>query len=286
MAQAAYSTLSCFTESSLDEQTQSELQRPDHRHILDVRVHATTYEQATSLVVHWAQREESRYVCITSVHGVIESQDERQFRHIQNEADLVTPDGMPLVWALRRLGVPDATRVYGPNLTLYVAKAAAEYGIPIGLYGGTPTSLKDFADHLCARFPGIQIVCSIAPPFRALTPEEDEAYTQEIVASGARILLVGIGCPKQERWMAAHRTKIPAVMIGVGAAFDFHSGRVAQAPDWVQNAGLEWCFRLAMEPTRLWGRYRRIVPRFIALFAAQLIGERLLSSSRLRSVRR
>ncbi len=257
-------------------------ERPVHRDILDVRVHATSYEEATRLVVGWAKNGESRYVCITSVHGVIESQDRPEFKRIQNEADLVTPDGMPLVWALRRLGISTASRVYGPTLTLHMARAAAEGGIPIGLYGGTPNSLDDFAEFLRSRFPDIQVVCAISPPFRPLTDDEDRRYTDEICASGARIVLVGIGCPKQEIWMAAHRGRIPAVMIGVGAAFDFHSGRVPQAPAWLQRSGLEWCFRLAMEPRRLWRRYRVIVPRFIGLFASQLIAARLLPVARYR----
>lgn len=182
----------------------------------------------------------------------------------------MTPDGMPLVWALRKLGIPQASRVYGPTLTLHICEAAAENAVPIGLFGGTPESLHDFANFLARTFPGLRIACRIAPPFRPLSPEEDDVYTRHIAESGARILLVGIGCPKQERWMASHKSRIPAVMIGVGAAFDFHSGRVRQAPAWMQRSGLEWFFRLLMEPTRLWGRYSTIVPRFILLFAMQL----------------
>lgn len=247
------------------------LSTPASREILGVRVHATTYEDAAQRVVAWAKEGSSRYVCVTSVHGVIEAQDDAQFRRIQNDADLVTPDGMPLVWGLKLLGCSEATRVYGPSLTLHVCEAAAREEIPIALYGGTPEMLERFTEFLTSRFPGIRIVCQIAPPFRPLSREEDEDYTQQIVRSGARLVFVGIGCPKQERWMAAHRGRIPAVMLGVGAAFDFHAGRVPQAPAWMQRSGLEWLFRLASEPKRLWGRYRRIVPRFIGLFGAQYL---------------
>lgn len=246
------------------------------RYILSTRVDATSYEEATQRVVNWAKNRESRYVCVTSVHGVIEAQDNSRLRRIWNEADLNTPDGMPLVWALRALGVSKATRVYGPSLTLHVCRAAAEKGIPIGLYGGTPESLNDFSAFLEREFPGTQIACQISPPFRPLTDEEDEKYTRQITESEARILLVGIGCPKQEKWMYTHRDRIPAVMIGVGAAFDFHSGRVRQAPRWLRQRGFEWLFRLAMEPRRLWSRYSRIVPRFIGAFSKQLARHYLL----------
>ena len=243
----------------------------DQRYILGVRTDATSYEGVTQRVLKWAGKGASRYVCVTSVHGVIEAYDDPTFRAVLNGADLVTPDGMPLVWGLRLLGIETATRVYGPNLTLHVCRAAAEAGVPIALYGGTPDSLQQFGSFLEERFPGVQVVCRIAPPFRPLTPEEDERYTQQIVDSGARIVLVGIGCPKQERWMAEHRGRIPAVMLGIGAAFDFHSGRVRQAPSWVQNLGVEWLFRLIAEPKRLWKRYSRIVPRFLYLFGKQLL---------------
>jgi N-acetylglucosaminyldiphosphoundecaprenol N-acetyl-beta-D-mannosaminyltransferase len=200
----------------------------------------------------------------------MEAHDDLRLQRILNEADLITPDGMPLVWALKLLGIRQATRVYGPDLTLHICRAAAEKEVPIGLYGGTPERLEAFVALLESRFPGIQVVCRIAPPFRALTPEEDENYTRQIVASGARILFVGIGCPKQERWMARHREQIPAVQLGVGAAFDFHAGAVRQAPGWLQRVGMEWLFRLMMEPKRLWRRYARHNPRFVWHLARQL----------------
>ena len=248
---------------------------PAHRRILGVRIDATSYEDATGRILKWAREKGSRYVCVTSVHGVIESQDDEDFRHVQNNADLVTPDGMPLVWGLRLLGLPGAARVYGPELTLHVCQGAAREGIPIALYGGTPGSLDRFVNFLEARYPGIRIVCRISPPFRPPTIQEKVSHTAAISASGARIVLVGIGCPKQERWMAEHRGQIPGVMLGVGAAFDFHAGRVRQAPSWIQKSGLEWLFRLGTEPRRLWTRYKRIVPRFIGLFGAQYVRTRL-----------
>ena len=242
-----------------------------NRDILNMRVDVTNYPDASSRIIHWADQGKSGYVCAANVHMVMETHDDPSFNHIVNNADLVTPDGMPLVWALRMMGVEHATRVYGPDLTLHVCEAAAKNNISIGLYGGTEESLVDFERFLMERYPGIRIACKIAPPFRPLTPEEDAHYTEMINASGVQVLFVGIGCPKQEKWMAEHKSTIQAIMLGVGAAFDFHTGRVKQAPAWMQKMGMEWFFRLMMEPQRLWKRYFKHNPRFAYLLAMQLI---------------
>jgi N-acetylglucosaminyldiphosphoundecaprenol N-acetyl-beta-D-mannosaminyltransferase len=241
------------------------------RFILGMRVDFTTYPDATRRILTWAKAAEHRAVSLACVNNVMESYSRPEFRQMMNSCDLVTSDGQPLAWALRLLGIKDATRVYGPDLTLWVCEAAAREGVPIGLYGGTEESLKSFVTFLEARFPGIQIACRISPPFRPLTPAEDGEYTRQIVDSCARILFVGIGCPKQETWMVQHRARIPATILSVGAAFDFHSGRVQQAPRWMMNAGLEWLFRLVVEPRRLWRRYVLRNPAFIALFTWQLL---------------
>jgi N-acetylglucosaminyldiphosphoundecaprenol N-acetyl-beta-D-mannosaminyltransferase len=245
------------------------------RYILGTRLDATSYEEATGRIIQWAEAKDSCYVCAANVHMVMEAHDDPGFLQVVNSADLVTPDGMPLVWCLRQLGVGSATRIYGPTLTLHVCRAAADNHIPVALYGGTEQSLSAFTNFLNDSFPLIQIVCGIAPPFRPLTEKEDDAYTRQIAASGARILLVGIGCPKQEKWMAQHISKISAVMLGVGAAFDFHSGRVKQAPVAMQQMGLEWLYRLIQEPQRLWKRYFKQNPRFIILFLIQLAKSKL-----------
>ncbi len=247
----------------------------DCRYILGMRVDATSYARATEQILRWAEAGESRYVCVANVHMVMEAYDDPTFRAIVNAADLVTPDGMPLVWILRRMGIPEQKRVYGPTLTLWVAQEAARRGIPVGFYGGYPEAARGISENLQARFYGLQVTYCYSPPFRPLTPEEDEQVVQAINASGARILFVGLGCPKQERWMAAHRGRIQAVMLGVGAAFDFHAGRVRQAPSWLQQMGLEWLFRLIMEPRRLWRRYVRHNPRFVLLAGRQLLREKL-----------
>lgn len=244
------------------------------RYVLGQRLDATSYQDATRRVLDWARQRKPSYACVTNVHVVMEGRDNSGYREIINQGDLITPDGVPLVWALRLLGVKQASRVYGPDLTLHICDAAAREGLKIGLYGGTEESLRDFVQVLSDKFPGIEVSCAISPPFRSLTEEEDAAYTRQIQESGAQLLFVGIGCPKQERWMAAHKGALNMPMLGVGAAFDFHSGRVKQSPAWMQKLGLEWFFRFLMEPKRLWRRYAWHNPRFVLFFALQLIFKR------------
>jgi N-acetylglucosaminyldiphosphoundecaprenol N-acetyl-beta-D-mannosaminyltransferase len=164
----------------------------------------------------------------------------------------------------------DATRVYGPDLTPILCERAAAAGVPVGFYGGTPEVLEAFITNLTARIPDLDVVYRFAPPFRAPTAEEDRLVDQEIIESGAGIVFVGLGTPKQELWMAARRGTIPAVMVGVGAAFDFLAGKKKQAPHVMQRMGLEWLFRVCSEPRRLWKRYLVRNPRFIFLLAKQL----------------
>lgn len=239
--------------------------------ILGVRVDPTSYSAATAQIVAWSTNHESRYVCVANVHMIMEAYDSPGFTEIVNTADLVTPDGMPLVWALRHLGHPHQERVYGPELTLRLADAAAQQGIPVGFYGGAPETLRRLKDAFTGRFPSLKIAYSFSPPFHPLTPEEDQEVIREIAASGARILFVGLGCPKQEWWMARHKGRIPAVMVGVGAAFDYYAGTKRQAPAAMQRLGLEWLFRLSQEPGRLWRRYLYHNPRFVGLVLAQIL---------------
>jgi len=246
---------------------------PEWRRILRTRVHATSYRQATDQVLGWAAAGEPRYVCVATVNNLIEGCDDPGYNQTMEAADLVTPDGMPLVWGLRLLGVPDASRVYGPDLTLWVCEEAARRGVPVGFYGVTGDVLDDLAATLTGRFPGLRVAYRWSPPFRPLTAREEARVREELRRSGARVLFVGLGTPKQERWMADHRD-LPMVMVGVGAAFDFLSGRKRQAPRALQGLGLEWLYRLAQEPRRLWRRYLYRNPRFVALFAAQLLRER------------
>ena len=241
------------------------------RFILGTRTDSTSYSDATTRVLAWANTRESRYVCVSNVHVTMESYDSTEYRAIVNGADLVTADGMPLVWALRLFGVAGATRVYGPTLTVHVLERAALVGVPVGFYGASPEVVARMLDVCQQRFAELRVAYAHSPPFRQLTAEEDGEVVREINRSGARILFVGLGCPKQERWMASHKDSVNAVMLGVGAAFDFLAGVKPQAPAWMQRVGLEWLFRLATEPRRLWWRYAYHNPRFVALLAGQYL---------------
>lgn len=236
-------------------------------------------EQATEVMFTAALEGESRYVCVANVHMCMEAFDSPEFNAVVNGADLVVPDGKPLVWGVRALGAKEAGHVRGSDLLLHLCGRAEREGVAIGLYGGTPESLVDFQTFLHGAFPKLRIAFAASPPFRPLTPEETAHYANEIQDSGARILFVGIGCPKQERWMAAHRGLLPCVMIGVGAAFDFFSGRKKHAPRWMQRVGLEWLFRLGSEPRRLWKRYLKHNPRFVYHFAKQYLQWRRAGSN-------
>jgi len=251
--------------------TRAPLERLDSRTILGMRVHATSYPDAVRRIATWAAARESRYVCEAPVHMVMESYDSSEYRGVINGADLVTPGGMPIVWMMRLLGVRGQPRVYGPAMTLKVCEHAARTGIKVGFYGGTEKSLAALLAAVERDYPGIEVAYSYSPPFRQLTPEEDASVRAAIEKSGVQVLFVGLGCPKQERWMAAHRPGVRAVMMGVGAAFDFISGEKRQAPLWMQSIGTEWLFRLCTEPRRLWFRYFWHNPRFVALAMLQLV---------------
>jgi len=239
------------------------------RAIVGTRVDAASANGVVEYVFRWADQRSSRYVCFCNVHMVMEGHDDKSFQAMVNDADLVTPDGVPLVWCLRLLGVPWAMRVHGPWLLPHLCEEAARRGVPVGFYGSEPGVMQDMLAALRSRAPGLQVAYQNCPPFRPLTVEEDARVVQEIRTSGARILFVGLGCPRQERWMADHKDRLPLVMLGVGAAFDFVSGHKREAPMWMQQLGLGWLFRLMAEPRRLWWRYLYHNPRFISLFARQ-----------------
>jgi N-acetylglucosaminyldiphosphoundecaprenol N-acetyl-beta-D-mannosaminyltransferase len=216
------------------------------------------------------------YLCVAATHTVMAAADDPRLRAAVRAADFTVPDGQPLVWALRLLGHQVGDRVYGPDLMDRACARAARTGQRFYLYGGrNPGALAQLARVLRLRHPGLQIVGGHAPPFRELTDAEEDAIAADIRRSGADVVWVGIGVPKQEKWMARMRPRVAApVLVGVGAAFDFHAGLVPQAPGWMQRLGLEWVFRLAHEPRRLWRRYLRYNPRFVAGFVRQYVRER------------
>jgi N-acetylglucosaminyldiphosphoundecaprenol N-acetyl-beta-D-mannosaminyltransferase len=242
--------------------------------ILDTRIDLVSISSAASRAIGWSSSRESHYICVANVHMVMEAYDSPGFRSVVNSADLVVPDGMPLVWTLRQKGFRQQERVYGPELTLRLLSEAMEKGIAVGFLGSTPQTLELLVKKVNERFPALKIAYAVSPPFRSISKDEDELIVKEINDSGAGILFVGLGCPKQEKWMAAHAGRVQAVMVGVGAAFDFIAGTKKQAPKWMQSIGLEWLFRLNQEPERLLWRYLYHNPRFLVLVMLPLLFKR------------
>ena len=211
------------------------------------------------------------YVCVTGVHGIMEAQHDPELRAILNGSYMTTPDGMPTVWVGRAQGLP-ISRVYGPDLMLEVCKAGVSSGVRHFFYGGADGVAELLRERLIARIPGLMVVGTYTPPFRPLNEREEEELAQMLGSSRPDIVWVGLSTPKQERFMARYHQRLACgVMIGVGAAFDMHSGRTSQAPKWMQRSGLEWFYRLATEPRRLWKRYLLNNPAFVARMAQQLV---------------
>lgn len=240
--------------------------------VLGTPLNITSYQDSTTQIIGWAKKSQSRYICIANVHVLMEAYDTPAFHKAINHADLATPDGMPLVWMLRLKGVKKQTRVYGPLLMLYVLERAEKEHIPVGFYGSDETTLNKLVSNMRNRFPSLLVTYTFNPPFRKLEDREDTEIIKAIKGSKTRILFVGLGCPKQELWMAEHKEKLSTVMLGVGAAFDFHAGNKPQAPIWMQTIGMEWLFRLFHEPRRLAKRYLYNNPRFILLALMELLG--------------
>lgn len=232
---------------------------------------ALTWDEALGRIAAWAARRESRYVCISNAHSVVTGSQDPAFGQVLREADMVTSDGAPVAWMMRRLGVPGQQRINGPDLMWRYCERAAQRGESVFLYGGTAETLVLLQARLRAAFPGLVIAGAVSPPFRALSPQELARDIDAINASGAGTVWVSLGCPKQEHWMAAQRGKVQGVMVGVGAAFDYHAGTVRRAPLWMQRAGLEWLHRLVSEPRRLWRRYLVTNSLFIWGAAKQLL---------------
>jgi N-acetylglucosaminyldiphosphoundecaprenol N-acetyl-beta-D-mannosaminyltransferase len=242
--------------------------------VLGAPIDAVTRGQALERLLGWAERRESRVVSICNVHSVVTASRERGFMDVLRGADMATPDGMPVVWMMRALGHRAQERVAGPDLMWDLCDEAQRRGVAVFLYGSTPATLSALIARLHEAFPALRIAGHWAPPFRPLSAAEDAADVARINASGAQLVFVGLGCPRQEVWMHDHRGRVEAVMIGVGAAFDFHGGTVRRAPRWMRASGLEWLHRLGSEPRRLWRRYLDTNSAFVVGAARQLIGRR------------
>jgi N-acetylglucosaminyldiphosphoundecaprenol N-acetyl-beta-D-mannosaminyltransferase len=252
------------------------IRHPQTVPVLDVPLALTDYERMLDWIEAMIDRRERGYVCVCNVHTVMASHEDEQLRTALAGSSLNVPDGQPLVWAINSLGHSLAARVYGPELMSRSCARSATTARRVYLYGGrNQGALVQLALNLRQRYPGVKIVGGYSPPHRLLTEEEELAVAEEINRSRADVVWVGIGVPKQEKWMARMRPLLNApLLIGVGAAFDFHAGLVPQAPNWLQEAGLEWAYRLAHEPRRLWRRYMRYNPRFLSAFGRQLAQHR------------
>jgi len=245
---------------------------PSRYPITDIFVSAVTYASATEFVLAAAREGRSAVIAATSVHGLTMGALDPSFGQVLNQLDVLTPDGQPVRWALNWLHGTDLTeRVYGPTLMLRVCEAAAGEQLAVYFYGSRSAVLERLEERLGRMAPNLTIAGLRSPPFRPSTKEEDDEDVRRIVESGARIVFVGLGCPRQERWAAEHRERLPMPIVCVGAAFDFHAGTLRQAPVWMQEHGLEWLFRLAMEPRRLWRRYTKHIPVYVALVTRQYV---------------
>jgi N-acetylglucosaminyldiphosphoundecaprenol N-acetyl-beta-D-mannosaminyltransferase len=246
---------------------------PDRVNVLGVGVSAITMTQALTVIDGWIATRAHHYVCVTGVHGVMESYRDAALRRIHNRAGLVTPDGMPLVWLSWLNGQHHVERVYGPDLMLACCGRSVSKGYRHFFYGGAPGVAARLAERLQERFPGLLVAGTWSPPFHDLSPGEEQALIDRINSAEPHIVWVGLSTPKQERWMARLVGRLHApVLMGVGAAFDFHAGLKPQAPRWMQRSGLEWTFRLATEPRRLWRRYLINNPLFIWRTLLQAVG--------------
>jgi N-acetylglucosaminyldiphosphoundecaprenol N-acetyl-beta-D-mannosaminyltransferase len=249
--------------------------------VLGVRLSLTDYDEMLEWIDAMVTAQQRGYLCACNVHTVMASREDPELRTALSSATINVPDGQPLVWALGALGYSLPGRVYGPELMSRACERAVELGHRFYLYGGrNQGALVQLALNLRRRHPGVRIVGGYSPPHRPLTEEEEAAIAEEINQSRADVVWAGIGVPKQEKWMARMRPRLETpVLIGVGAAFDFHAGLVPQAPSWIQESGLEWAYRLAHEPRRLWKRYLRYNPKFVAAFTAQLAADRRRASA-------
>lgn len=239
--------------------------------VLEAFIDALSWDEAVGQIAQWAAARESRYVCICNVHSVVTTTRDVEFKIAVNNADMATPDGAPVAWALRRLGHPSQERINGPDLMMKYLAEAERLGQRIFFYGSTEATLERLLVALRGQFPDLQVAGTCSPPFRPLSLLEDEEILGKINSSGANVVFVGLGCPKQEKWMAEHRGRIHAVMIGVGAAFDYHAGVVKRAPLWWQRNGLEWLYRLGSEPRRLFRRYMVTNTLFVVGFLRQFV---------------
>jgi N-acetylglucosaminyldiphosphoundecaprenol N-acetyl-beta-D-mannosaminyltransferase len=240
------------------------------RNVLGFAIGALPFHKQSELILDWAHSGSSKLVCIANTHMLVEAQRNERLARVLRYADLITPDGMPLVWMLRLMGLTQQDRVAGPDLLPEICAGAEDSGLSVFFLGSQPEVLDRMRTRLKREFPSLKVAGLETLPFRPMTEAEDLEVVDMLNRSGAKVLFVSLGCPKQEIWMAAHKEDLKMVMIGVGAAFPIYAGIQRRAPLWMQRSGLEWFYRLLQEPRRLWKRYTSTIPAFILLALKQL----------------
>jgi N-acetylglucosaminyldiphosphoundecaprenol N-acetyl-beta-D-mannosaminyltransferase len=267
---ASYAALQPQTRSACDPSL-----IPDFTNVLGVKVSAVNMDLAVSLTERWIDAGLPGYVCVTGVHGVMEAQHDPEFLRILNHATINLPDGMPMTWVGRLQGFRQMDRVFGPDFMAAICRLSLERGYRNFFYGGQHGVGDLLSETLSNRFPGLQVVGTFTPPFRPLTPHEEDEVAAQISQSRPHIVWVGLSTPKQERFMAqyASRFQVP-LMVGVGAAFDYHTGQIRDCSSWIKRAGLQWLHRLIQDPKRLWRRYLINNPAFIWRIVLQFAGIR------------
>ncbi len=239
--------------------------------VVSLNINVCNHESAIRQIAELVEHGKGGYVCFSTVHMIMESHDNAEYGAKVNAADLIIPDGMPLVWMQKLQGEGQAARVRANDLMILLCAYAEKNDLTVGFYGGKQSVIDAITKRARKDFPKLKIAYAFSPPFRPLTDAEDAEITAEINRKNPDILFMGLGCPKQENWMAAHKNRVKAVMLGVGASFDFFAGNVKESPEWLGKLGLEWLFRLTQEPRRLWRRYLILNPRFVRLATLQLL---------------
>lgn len=240
--------------------------------VVSLTPNVVSHSAAIAVIADLAKQKRGAYVCFSTVHMVMESYDDAEFGAKVNGADYIVTDGMPLVWMQKFQGASDASRVRANDLMIALCEYAAKNNLTVGFYGGKQEVIDAIQTRASRELPDLKIVYAFSPPFRALTDDEDSEIVAEINVANPDILFMGLGCPKQENWMSAHKDRLKTVMLGVGASFDFYAGNVKESPEWMGKLGLEWLYRLTQEPKRLWRRYLILNPRFMFLATLQLLG--------------
>lgn len=263
------------TEFSVAKLWQKRINKLEIQNVIGFPVTAEPFDRQIDTMLGWARQRLSKTVCVANVHMLIEAKSHNGFANVLHNADMLTPDGMPLVWLTSRLRRRKQDRVAGMDILLSLCKKAAQEDLGVFFLGSTPDVLWGMEQRLKREFPTLKITGMVSPPFRPLTQDEDEALVQQINNSGASLVLVSLGCPKQEWWMNDHKDRVQAVMVGLGGVFPIFAGEKKWAPVWVQKSGFEWLYRLLQEPQRLWKRYAKTIPLFLMLAFKQLVKVKL-----------